>query len=92
MLKAVYIVIGGERESEGEFTPLGRREAIGSDLRTFLVPVHIFKAKGPDRRRLCDVLPDFAQWKCAVSPGNTTTLPGGKAVTLAASNLSPRPI
>src|SRR5580704_11954934 len=26
--------------------------------------------------------PDFAQWKCQVSPGRTTTLPGGYASTL----------
>ena len=28
--------------------------------------------------------PDFAQWKCQVSPGRTMTLPGGYAFTLLA--------
>src|ERR1700733_689826 len=36
--------------------------------------------------------PDFAQWKCQVSPGRTMTLPGGYASTLLPLNCSPSPI
>jgi len=36
--------------------------------------------------------PDFAQWKCQVSPGRTITAPGGYAFTLSPSNFSPRPM
>jgi hypothetical protein len=34
--------------------------------------------------------PDFAQWKCHVSPGKTTTLPGGYALSFSVSNRSPQ--
>ena len=56
----------------------GRTETDSSVLMArIVVRVVIFEAKRPIAITCVTYSPDFAQWKCQVSPGKTMTLPGG---------------
>jgi hypothetical protein len=57
-----------------------------SFVRTYSMP------RGPIAVTCVTYSLDFAQWKCDVLPGSTTTAPGGYASSFSASNSSPNPI